>query len=65
MSKYMNHLKRYLENDLKVLQDHLTFIEELYLEDYLRNKENYEEYKNVLSDIQNKIGYWQIHYKQL
>ena len=61
----MNHLKRFLEDDLKVLQDHLNFIEELYLEDYLKHKENYEEYKNVLSDIQNKIWYWQSHYKKL
>lgn len=61
----MNHLKGFLEDDLKVLQDHLTFIEELYLEDYLRHKENYEEYKNVLSDIQNKIWYWQSHYEKL
>jgi hypothetical protein len=61
----MNHLKGFLEDDLKVMQDHLNFIEGLYLEDYLRHKENYEEYKNVLSDIQSKIWYWQSHYKKL
>tara|TARA_R100001086_G_C11637602_1_gene203572 strand:+ start:88 stop:273 length:186 start_codon:yes stop_codon:yes gene_type:complete len=61
----MKHLKGFLKDDLKALQDHLTFIEELYLEDYLRHKENYEKYKNVLSDIQNKIWYWRSHYKKL